>query len=63
MHENLWASVDLKLEEAQRAFEEMGRPLQPPERTQNYAAQVASGAVVDNRWQDSCSEASCRSSG
>jgi hypothetical protein len=50
--ENPWAGAELKLEEARRAFEEMGRPLQPPERTQNYAAQAASGAIVDNRWQD-----------
>jgi hypothetical protein len=52
MHEHLWAGVGRKLQDAQLAFGEMTRSLQPPERTPIYAALQSTGAIVDTRWQE-----------
>ena len=46
-HDDLWAGVDLKLENASFHLDQMGRALQPPERT---AAQ-GSGAIIGKDWQ------------
>jgi hypothetical protein len=51
MHD-LWIGVDQKLRDAQLSFEEMGRSIQPPERTAINVVLESAGAIVDTRWQD-----------
>jgi hypothetical protein len=53
MHENLWAGVDRKLQDAHFAFDEMATSLPPPERTPMNVAQQSTGAIIDTRWQES----------
>jgi hypothetical protein len=50
-HDHLWAGVDLKLENASFHLEEMGRSLQPLERTGYLVATQASGAIIGKDWQ------------
>jgi hypothetical protein len=50
MHEELWAGVDLKIDNARFQLEGMGRSLQPPERTAVLVALEASGAMIDGNW-------------
>lgn len=38
---------------AQRAFDDMGRSLRPPENTAVNVALESSGAILDTGWQDS----------
>jgi hypothetical protein len=51
MHDELWAGVDLKLENAFFHLNEMDRALQLPERTHYSVALQASGAIVGKDWQ------------
>ena len=53
MHENLWAGVELKLQNAEFHLQRMGRSLEPPERTHWNVALEASGAIIDTGWQRS----------
>lgn len=53
MHEKLWAGVGIKFQHAAYHFDEMGRSLQPPERTRFNVAQQTSGAIIDTGWQRS----------
>jgi hypothetical protein len=53
MHEDLWAGVQLKLEYASFHFDQMGRSIQPPERTRRNVALEGSGAILDTGWQRS----------
>jgi hypothetical protein len=52
MHE-LWAGVELKLENAGFHLRQMERSLAPPDRTQHNVALEASGAIIDTGWQRS----------
>ena len=51
--EELWVGVDLKAQHADFYLSEMGRSLQPPERTQMNVALMSSGVILDTRWQRS----------
>jgi hypothetical protein len=53
MHEELWAGVELKLQNAEFHLQRMGRSLEPPERTHRNVALEASGAIIDTGWQRS----------
>ena len=53
MHEELWAGVELKLQNAEFHLQGMGRSLEPPERTATNVALQASGAIIDTGWQRS----------
>jgi hypothetical protein len=53
LHEELWAGVLLKVEHANFHFSQMGRSIQPPERTHYNVAIEASGAIIDTGWQRS----------
>src|ERR1700687_1477412 len=53
MHDELWAGPQLKLEYAHFHVAKMLRALEPPEMTGDYAAIIASGAIVDTGWQRS----------
>jgi hypothetical protein len=53
MHEQLWAGVDRKLQDAQLALDEMGRSLDPPEHTTLNVVLESAGKIIDTRWQDS----------
>jgi hypothetical protein len=53
MHDELWAGIALKLENARFHFEKMGQSLEPPERTHMNVALQSAGAIVDTRWQRS----------
>jgi hypothetical protein len=50
-HDDLWAGVDLKLQNASFHLDEMGRALQPSERTGYLVAMQASGAMIGKDWQ------------
>jgi hypothetical protein len=50
-HDDLWAGVDPKLQNASFHLEEMGRTLQPSERTGYLVAMQASGAMIGKDWQ------------
>jgi hypothetical protein len=53
MHEELWAGVEIKLQNALFHLDRMARSLDPPERTQmNVALQVA-GTIIDTGWRRS----------
>ena len=51
MHEELWAGVELKLQNAEFHFRQMTRSLESPERTATNVAVEASGAIIDTGWQ------------
>ena len=53
MHEELWAGVELKINNAEFFLEEMGKALLPPERTQMNVALQTTGAIIDTGWQRS----------
>jgi hypothetical protein len=53
MHEELWAGVELKLQNAEFHLQQMGRSLEPPEQTHWNVALQASGAIIDTGWQRS----------
>jgi hypothetical protein len=52
MHEDLWAGVSRKLNDAHLYFEGMARSLQPPERTGMTVALQSAGTIIANPWQD-----------
>jgi hypothetical protein len=47
---DLWAGVDLKLDNASFHFEGMGQALQRPERTAYTAALESSGVLIGDNW-------------
>jgi hypothetical protein len=49
-HGDLWAGVDLKLDNASFHFEGMGEALQPPERTAYAAVLESSGTLFWGNW-------------
>ncbi len=51
MHEELWASVELKLQNAEFHLRQMARSLESPERTATNVALEASDAIIDTGWQ------------
>lgn len=51
MHEELWAGVELKLQNAEFHFRQMARSLESPERSATNVALEASGAIIDTGWQ------------
>ena len=53
MHDELWAGVELKLQNAEFHLQRMGQSLEPPERTATNVALQASGAILDTGWQRS----------
>jgi hypothetical protein len=53
MHDELWAGVALKLENARFHFEKMEQSLQPPERTHMNVVLQSAGTIIDTRWQRS----------
>jgi len=53
MHEHLWAGVYLKLQHAEFHLQQMGRSLEPPERTATNVALQMAGAILDTGWQRS----------
>jgi len=53
MHEELWAGVELKINNAEFFLEEMEKALLPPDRTQMNVAQQTTGAIIDTGWQRS----------
>jgi hypothetical protein len=53
MHEELWAGVELKVENAEFFLDGMGKSLLPPERTQMNVALQSGGATIDTGWQRS----------
>jgi hypothetical protein len=50
-YEDLWDGIDLKLDNAFFHLSEMGRALEPPQRTQHSVAMQASGAIIGKDWQ------------
>src|SRR5690242_11621780 len=53
MHEELWAGVELKIENAVFFHEQMGKALAPPERTRMNVGLQSAGAIIDTCWQRS----------
>jgi hypothetical protein len=53
MHDELWAGVALKLENARFHFDKMGQSLEPPEPTHMNVALQSAGTIIDTRWQRS----------
>ena len=51
MHEELWAGIELKLQNAEFHLQQMERSLEPPERNAMNIALQASRAIIDTRWQ------------
>ena len=51
MHDELWAGVKLKLQNAEFHLHQMARSLAPPERTATNVALEASGTIIDTEWQ------------
>ena len=51
MHEELWAGVVLKATNADFFLEQMGRSLQPPERTAINVALESTGTIIGTQWQ------------
>jgi len=51
MHEELWAGVVLKVTNAGFFLEQMGRSLQPPERTAINVALQSAGTIIGTQWQ------------
>ncbi|MGI8570722.1 MAG: hypothetical protein ACR2KT_17585 [Methylocella sp.] len=52
MHEELWAGVELKLQNAWFHYHRMGRSLEPPKPTATNVALEAAGAIIDTNWQE-----------
>lgn len=50
MHDELWAGIDLKIDNARFHFEGMGRSLEPPEQTSMNVALEASRAMIGGNW-------------
>ncbi len=46
-HHDLWAGIDLKLDNAKFHLEGMAKALQPPERSPFYAAMEAQGKIIN----------------
>jgi len=53
MHDQLWAGVELKLENARFHLRGMEQSLRPPEPTHMNVALQAAGAIIDTGWQRS----------
>ncbi len=53
MHEELWAGVELKINNAEIFFEGMGKALLPPNQTPMSIAVQSAGAITDTLWQQS----------
>src|ERR1700690_519799 len=53
MPTDLWAGVELKIENAQFFLDGMARSLSGPEGTQMNAAIQATGTIIDTGWQRS----------
>ena len=53
MHEELWAGVELKIQNAEFFLEQMGKALLPPDRTPMNIALESTGAIIETRWQRS----------
>jgi len=51
MHVELWAGVVLKVTNADFFLEQMGRSLQPPERTAINVALQSAGTIIGTQWQ------------
>jgi hypothetical protein len=51
MHDELWAGVQSKVENAAFHWQRMAQSLQPPERTGVNVALQSSGAIIDTGWQ------------
>src|SRR5260370_6774363 len=54
MHDELWAGIDLKIENAEFFSEQMGKALPPPDRNPMNIALESTGAIIESRWQRSC---------
>jgi len=53
LHDDLWSAVEHKFAGAEFFFREMGRDIVPPHLNHpQLAAIVATGGIVDNRWQE-----------
>ena len=59
MDEELWAGVELKLQNAEFHLQQMARSLDPPEPTAMNVALEASGAIIDTGWQRSLRTFGC----
>jgi hypothetical protein len=53
MHDELWAGIGSKLENAFFHLRQMGQSIQPPERTHMNIVQESAGAIIDTGWQRS----------
>ena len=53
MHQELWAGVELKLQNSDFHLRRMEQSLEPPERTATNVALQAAGAIIDTGWQRS----------
>jgi hypothetical protein len=53
MHDELWAGVELKIENAEFFSEQMGKALLPPDRNPMNIALESTGAIIETRWQRS----------
>lgn len=53
MHDELWAGVELKLENAMFHFEKMGQSLEPPKSTHINVVLQSGGAIIETLWQRS----------
>jgi hypothetical protein len=53
MHSDLWAGIDLKLENSAFFSEKMGKALMPPDLTPINAAILSTGAIIETHWQRS----------
>jgi hypothetical protein len=51
MHEELWAGIGSKLQNAMFHFQRMEQSIQPPERTHMNVVLESSGAIIDTGWQ------------
>jgi hypothetical protein len=49
-HDELWAGVDVKIENAQFHLDAMSRVLQPPERAAGYTVVEGMGTVISDNW-------------
>ena len=53
MYEELWAGVELKIQNAVFHLRQMEQSLDPPEQTQENVALQVSGAIIHTDWQRS----------
>jgi hypothetical protein len=49
-HHDLWAGINLKIDNASFHLEAMGRVLEPPEQTHMNVVQESSGAIIGGNW-------------